>query len=228
MFQSNFTFLNQLSIEDKVIMEAGTKIVVTLKDGSKTEGTFVEAKAGWMNYTTTDGGAAKARAKDVEVFMTKEEKKAAAAAEKQAEKEKAAAEKQAAKDKAAAEKAAAKAATAKVKKEPVEGEEEVDTRLVPADLSHYVLHDTKTASGRKHIDIDDDTANKLRELDLPGVYKYAAKVLETTVKELTDAYQHLNPGMQRMNLGNRVRRHFKLAAEMKAEMNAEMKGKKAA
>jgi hypothetical protein len=217
-------------------MEAGTKITVTLKDGSKIEGTFVDAKGGWTNYTTADGGAAKARSKDVEVFMTKEEKKIAAAlakqeakdkaaAEKQATKDKAAAEKQATKDKAAAEKAKAKAATAKVKKEPVEGEdEEGDARLVPADLSRYTLHETKTASGRKHIDIDDDTANKLRELDLPGVYKYAAKVLETTVKELTDAYQHLNPGMQRMNLGNRVRRHFKMAAEV----NADLKNKKAA
>jgi len=201
-------------------MEAGTKITVTLKDGSKIEGTFVEAKAGWVNYTTADGGASKARAKDVEVFMTKEEKKAALAKAKQEAKDKAAAEKQAAKDKAAAEKAKAKEKAAKAKKAPApaEGDEEADERLVPADLSRYVLHETKTASGRRHIDVNDDTADKLRELDLPGVYKYAAKVLETTVKELTEAYQHLNPGMQRMNLGNRIRKQFKVAAEVNADL----------
>jgi colicin import membrane protein len=109
-----------------------------------------------------------------------------------------------------AEKAASKPAT--------EGKE----RLVPADLSHYVLHEDKTASGRRKIDIDDETAEKLRELDLEGTYKYAASVLDETAKELKARYANLNLGMQRMNLGNRIRKAFRVAAEA-AEDTKEMK-----
>lgn len=59
-------------------------------------------------------------------------------------------------------------------------------------------------------DCADDVALKLRAMDLEGVYKVAAKVENIKVKELTDAYEHLNPGMQRMNLGNRIRKWIKV------------------
>jgi len=165
-------------------MEAGTKVTVTNKDGTTFDGEFVSTKSGWTVVKTKDGEK-KVRSGTVAEKLTKAE---------QAKRDRAAAK--AAKD-------AEKAAKAK------DGEE--DGRLVPADLSRYVLHDSKTASGRKHIDVDDEAARKMREKDLPGCYKYAAEVLGTTAKELQAKYQHLNAGMQRMNLGNRVRAAFKAA-----------------
>lgn len=102
-------------------------------------------------------------------------------------------------------------------KEPkaVKEKSEGDEPLIKADLEHYVIHESTTATGRRHLDIDDDVATKLREMDLSGIYKYAASVLEVTQKELLEKYQNLNPGMQRMNLGNRVRAVFRLAANIK-------------
>lgn len=110
-----------------------------------------------------------------------------------------------------------------VKLKTPKAEGEGDDRLVPADLSRYVLHDTKTASGRKQIDVDDATAEKLREMDLPGVYKYAAKVLDESIKDLIEKYKNLNPGMQRMNLGNRIRKAMKIAAEVHEGVDAKKK-----
>ncbi len=58
-------------------------------------------------------------------------------------------------------------------------------------------------------DTGDIVANWLRPLDLPGAYALAAKKMSTTVKDLTARYGHLNPGQQRMNLGNRLRGYLK-------------------
>ena len=63
----------------------------------------------------------------------------------------------------------------------------------------------KTTNGRRTLDIGDATAKRLRGLDLDGTYKAAAKAPGETEKGLHTKYQHLNPGMQRMNLGNRMR-----------------------
>lgn len=173
---------------------AGAKVLVTEKDGSKTEAMFVSAKAGWANVTVK-GEARKVRTKDVELKMTKAEIKKLESAARKAEKD------------------AAKAAAG----------EEGDTRLVPADLAHYVLHDETTASGRKRIDVDDEVAAKLRTLDLPATYKYAASVLDETAKALLTKYEHLNLGMQRMNLGNRIRKALRVGAEVVADVKAEKK-----
>lgn len=174
----------------------GTKIVVTDKDGTTYDAVFVSAKAGWANITVK-GEAKKVRSKDIAVKMTKAElKKIESAARK-------------------VEKAAARAEAG--------ADGEVD-RLVPADLEHYVLHDTKTASGRRHIDVNDEAAAKMRELgDLPAIYKYAGKLLDEPVKELVAKYEHLNPGMQRMNLGNRIRKALKLAAADQVELAEDKK-----
>lgn len=64
---------------------------------------------------------------------------------------------------------------------------------------------TKTKDGRRLIDNGDEVASKLRDLDLDGVYALCAKTQGVTEKELRERYQHLNVGMQRMNLGNRLR-----------------------
>ena len=102
-------------------------------------------------------------------------------------------------------------AARKAEAKPAE-EGHANGKLVPADLSKYVVHEATTESGRKKIDIDDETAEKLRGLDLEGTYKYAAKVLDTTVNQLKEKYISLNPGMQRMNLGNRIRKVTRAAA----------------
>ena len=46
---------------------------------------------------------------------------------------------------------------------------------------------------------------------LDEVYKLAAKELKESEKDLRARYRHLNPGMQRMNLGNRMRAAAKAA-----------------
>lgn len=81
-----------------------------------------------------------------------------------------------------------------------------DTRLVRADTARYVItDDVKTASGRKAIDIGDATAQALRGADLADTYRAASEATGRTQKSLRESYEHLNPGMQRMNLGNLIR-----------------------
>jgi len=73
---------------------------------------------------------------------------------------------------------------------------------------------TKTAGGNTTIDNGDKLAAKLRGMDIDAVYKEAATVLnaaleegekKTSVADLKARYGKLNVGMQRMNLGNRMR-----------------------
>lgn len=71
------------------------------------------------------------------------------------------------------------------------------------DLSSY--QKAKTAAGNTSLDNGDALAKKLRGVDLDDVYKRAAKALGEPEKNLRSRYRHLNPGMQRMNLGNRMR-----------------------
>ena len=66
---------------------------------------------------------------------------------------------------------------------------------------------TKGDDGRRLIDSGDDVATQLRGMDLDDVYSTVAKALGVTEKELRERYAGLNPGMQRMNLGNRLRGH---------------------
>lgn len=86
----------------------------------------------------------------------------------------------------------------------------------PAILQTYAKtyhHDKtkKTASGNVSVDSNDGLAQKLRGKPLEEVYAAAAKVLKDeddnplTVNKLKAKYGHLNVGMQRMNLGNRMR-----------------------
>ena len=74
--------------------------------------------------------------------------------------------------------------------------------------SHYNINDyvkVKSASGNTSMDKGDATALTLRKFDLDGVYQYAAKALGMAEDELRAKYKHLNAGMQRMCLGNRIR-----------------------
>lgn len=72
----------------------------------------------------------------------------------------------------------------------------------------------KTTGGNKTVDCGDKMADLLRGKTLDEVYAEAVKVLNTaleegqekvTLKSLQDKYGKLNFGMQRMNLGNRMR-----------------------
>lgn len=74
--------------------------------------------------------------------------------------------------------------------------------------------DSKTSGGNKAVDNGDAVANKLLGKSLNEVYELAVPVLnkgleegekEWTVGTLKAKYKHLNVGMQRMNIGNRMR-----------------------
>jgi hypothetical protein len=71
------------------------------------------------------------------------------------------------------------------------------------DLSKYVKATTK--AGNTSLHCGDELAAKLEGKDLDTVYKIAAKTLDIPEKDLRSRYKHLNVGMQRMNLGNRMR-----------------------
>ncbi len=63
----------------------------------------------------------------------------------------------------------------------------------------------KTANGHVSVHCGDDTAKKLLGKDLDTVYALASKALKEPEASLRKKYAHLNVGMQRMNLGNRIR-----------------------
>jgi hypothetical protein len=117
-----------------------------------------------------------------------------------------------AKAKAPAKKAAKKAAKKKsaskskgVKADGVSG---------PAVLKAYAPQyhrdkEKKTASGNVSVDCGDELAARLRGKSLDDVYAFAAKALKEPEADLRKQYKHLNVGMQRMNLGNRVRAALK-------------------
>lgn len=72
------------------------------------------------------------------------------------------------------------------------------------DISGY--EKVKNASGHTSYDNGDDTATALRGKTLEEVYTFAAKKLKEDEKALRAKYKHLNAGMQRMSLGNRLRK----------------------
>lgn len=87
-------------------------------------------------------------------------------------------------------------------------------------LDRYVVGKGTTESGRPTIDRDDAVAQVLRSLSLAETYTYVARVLQSLEIETVGSgsrkmgtgeadfrarYSHLNPGMQRMNLGNVLR-----------------------
>lgn len=80
----------------------------------------------------------------------------------------------------------------------------------PAD---YTKHEVKTASGRRVYDRADEVADQLRGLDLDAQYALVAKTTGETQKSLRERYAALNPGQQRMNLGNKLRGFARKQAE---------------
>jgi len=86
------------------------------------------------------------------------------------------------------------------------------------DLTKYVKVVTK--AGNNSLDNGDKAAKALRDLTLDQIYKEVARNvkedleaanIEEAEKILRKKYGHLNPGMQRMNLGNRFRAALRAA-----------------
>lgn len=72
------------------------------------------------------------------------------------------------------------------------------------DLSDY--HAVKSAGGNSSLDCGDSVAKDLRGKELDDVYKEYAKVFgREEAAAMRKRYGKLNVGMQRMNLGNRLR-----------------------
>lgn len=81
-------------------------------------------------------------------------------------------------------------------------------------LQFYQGYTTTRKDGTKvrSMDKGDSVAQSLRGLSIEEVYKQAAKTTHIGVADLTSRFSHLNPGMQRMNLGNMIRKAMKEAA----------------
>lgn len=80
-----------------------------------------------------------------------------------------------------------------------------DVVQIRPDTGHYAVGKSKTATGRKTLDVDDKVAQSMRGKSLEDCYKIAAKALGETTNALKAKYGKHNPGMQRMFLGNRMR-----------------------
>lgn len=94
-------------------------------------------------------------------------------------------------------------ATAKAKKKSTaKGARTIGGKEV--DLSKY--NKVKAPGGGVSYNNGDATAKKLEGKSLDDVYKIVARDTKQDEKELRKKYAHLNPGMQRMSLGNMHRK----------------------
>jgi hypothetical protein len=71
------------------------------------------------------------------------------------------------------------------------------------DLSRY--HTVVSAKGNSSLDNGDDVASSLRGKTIDEVYAIVSRAVEVPQTQLRALYSHLNVGMQRMNLGNKLR-----------------------
>ena len=72
-----------------------------------------------------------------------------------------------------------------------------------------VSRETAPKPAKSPVATGDDLAVALAGHGLDVIYSAAAVVLSTDEPELRQRYGHLNPGQQRMNLGNRIRSTWK-------------------
>lgn len=108
----------------------------------------------------------------------------------------------------------------KAPKEPTEKAVRKCGDAIFARFAQYV--GTKTAKGTRTFDCNDTVATRLRGLELEQVYEAVAEEMvnagetDSTVAAAAAAlqakYGHLNLGMQRMNLGNKLRALMSIAA----------------
>lgn len=83
-----------------------------------------------------------------------------------------------------------------------EANEEKAVRIKP-DLEKYV--NGVSGSGKKTKRTNDPVAEALDGFTVEEVANVAARMCDIPAKDLIAKYAHLNVGMQRMNLGNRIR-----------------------
>jgi hypothetical protein len=57
--------------------------------------------------------------------------------------------------------------------------------------------------------VQDAFSQMAKDKSLDEIYSIASDILDIIESDLRAKYGHLNPGMQRMNLGNRIRGHSK-------------------
>lgn len=63
------------------------------------------------------------------------------------------------------------------------------------------------SNGSRGRNCGDALADRLYFMSLDDIYDAAAKILRVPIAQLYEQYTHLNVGMQRMCLGNRIRKH---------------------
>lgn len=80
-----------------------------------------------------------------------------------------------------------------------------EVRLHP---NRDLYHRQKDTAGKTHLDIADYVANQLREMGLDEVYQLVVDLGISKAEELRSNYSNLNNGMQRMNLGNKIRHYM--------------------
>ena len=108
----------------------------------------------------------------------------------------------------------------KVAKEPKAPREKMDPserkngRVDPLYLPQYTAYSATRKDGTKirSMDKGDMVALSLRGKTLPEVYSHAAKELGLSVADLINRFSHLNAGMQRMSVGNMIRKLHKEAS----------------
>lgn len=189
----------------------------------------ISRSKGKVKFYADDGSIVSESSKVVSVYDTQEELEAAAAqAEAEPATEEATESGEVSNDEQAATDAPAAATrSSKSKRSKGKGKEQMATKKKAAgkkaavkkasngalirtvagrehDISGY--EKVKNASGHTSYDNGDDVATKLRGKTLDEVYAQAAKTLKEPEKDLRSKYKHLNPGMQRMSLGNRMRK----------------------
>ena len=168
---------------------------------------IVSKKSGWVTFIDDGGTQRKARASSIEVRGEGEQlsglgqeiaSTTAVEGSTTTEGEEPVKEKKVTKAKAKA-----KAKAKKASKVRTEG----GVRTIAGktfDLSRY--NRTKAPSGGVSYNNGDAVADLLDGKSLEQVYEIAAKKLKVDEKELRAKYKNLNVGMQRMNLGNRLRK----------------------
>ena len=89
--------------------------------------------------------------------------------------------------------------------------EDKPIRKMSTTLNRYRVNyqPSLAAGGRKSLNNGDDLASLLSGLEPKGVATLAEIVLGLAKGELVAKYEHLNPGQQRMNSGNRIRAAIK-------------------
>lgn len=105
------------------------------------------------------------------------------------------------------------AKASKPRREPMPLSERKNGRVDALYLQFYqkTARASLGSAGRviRSMDNGDSVAQRLRTMTFDEIYAYAAGAVGQSERSLRERFAHLNAGMQRMNLGNMVRRVMK-------------------